>query len=86
MIARRSIIAAVAGLALAAAAPSQVTQPAPIEVMAEERETQRRRRAVARGSLYKPARSRNKPPKRKLKPNRNHIGKRARRKHRRAGK
>jgi hypothetical protein len=82
----RSHFGLFAALALAGTMAGTATSPAtiPTTVMAEERETRRRRRIVARGTLTKHKRAKNPPHKRKLKANRKHISKRVCRKHRRA--
>jgi len=54
------------------------------QTLVEERKAKRMRQAVATGSLAKRIRSRGPQAKPKRRPNRNHISKRVRRKHRRA--
>ena len=67
---------------------SMAASPTPVVLThvapGEERETKRRRQAVATGSLAKRYRSRAAQAKPKKRPNRNLISKRVRRKHRRA--
>lgn len=73
---------AVTGLGLGSHGPAIISAPAVIN----ESEQKRQRRAVAAGAIHPVyPRSKNPPPKRKLKPNRNHISRRVRRKHRRNG-
>lgn len=84
---RRSAIAAAMALAslsavAATAAPTQAVLPS--EQHVTEKREKEMRRAVASGSLAKPRRSRGPQAKPKRKPNRLHVRKRARRKHRRA--
>lgn len=80
----RGIAAALAMASLSMAAFSSQPMVETTARPVNDSEVKRVRKAVSRGTLAKPRRSKNAPTKRKLRTNHAHTSKRVRRKHRRA--
>lgn len=80
----RVITAAALAVASMPVTSTQVAIAPTEQTLVDERKVKNMRESVARGSLARRIRSRGPQAKPKKRPNRNHIGKRVRRKHRRA--